>query len=120
MSGTGQLGVTSCDAEKKKEFVQLDIEGVRELLLSIPVRKYKYKEGWQGQQVGTNIQDLERAGLDELFPDFIVRNEGGKGTNIATQFLPWLMLRLLQDQQREIDILKGAMTDYSPNYSTEY
>lgn len=115
VSGTGQLGVTSCNVEKKKEWENLDEEQNREFLHSMPIRKYKYKQGHQAVNIGPNVEDLREI-CDKLYPDFIVKNEDGSDLGLATQNLQWAIIKDLQRMQKAIDKLEGVEPKYKPNY----
>lgn len=119
VSSTGQLGVTSSNIAKKENFQPLPEDVVKELLHSMPIRKYQYKEGHRAINVGPNIEDL-RVNAALYYPDLIVKNEDGSDLGIATQYLQWLMLHDMQRMQKEIDILKGVETVIKPDYELKY
>lgn len=114
VSGTGQLGVTSSNELKKKEFEKLDDLEVQELLQQIPVRKYKYIQGHQSVNIGPNIEDLEA--YKHFHDDLIVKDEEGKGA-FATQNLPWLLVHEVQRLNRELCELKKEEVKFKPNYA---
>ncbi len=106
VSSTGQLGVTSSNEDKKKDFKLLDTERVKEILHRTPVREFHYKEGHQAKNIGPNIEDMAPL-LKDYYEDFVVKNEDGSDLGLATQNLPWLMLHDMQRMQREIDVLQN-------------
>lgn len=116
VDANGQLGTTSCDALKKKDFEALSDDSVKEFIHSIPVRSFHYKEGDQSLQIGPNFQDFSQIWA-EHFPSFTVRNDEGKIWGLATQFLPWMLIHDLQRMQRELDVLKGVPTEFTPDYT---
>lgn len=119
VSSTGQLGVTSSNIDKKENFQMLSEENIKQLLHSVPVRTYQYKEGHKAINAGPNIEDL-RVNAALYFPDLLVKNEDGSDLGIATHYLQWLMLHDMQRMQREIDVLKGVETVIRPDYELKY
>ncbi len=115
VSGTGQLGVTSCNVEKKKDFEMIADEDIQEFIHSMPVRKYRYKQGHNSVNVGPNVEDI-RALCDKVYPDFIVKNEDGSDLGLATQHLQWIIIKDMQRIQRELDEVKGKSPKYVPDY----
>lgn len=115
VSSTGQLGVTSSNELKKKEFEKLDDLEVQELLQQIPVRKFKYIQGHQSVNIGPNIEDLEA--YKHFHEDLIARDEEGKAWAFATQNLPWLLVHEVQRLNREVCELKKEEVKFKPNYA---
>lgn len=117
VSGTGQLGTVSCMEEKKKDFMPIDEEKLKQFLHRIPVREYKYKEGHQACNWGPNIEDVQTLLNDDSsrFEDMIVEM-ADQSYGFATQHVPWMLLAEMQRMQRELDALQKK-DSIKQNYS---
>jgi len=117
----GQLGVTSSNEVLKEKFEPLSESKVKQLIQSIPVRSYHYKDPSvnQEEQFGPNVEDLEDMEIvQEEFPSLLAtHHETGKPYAIATQHVEWLLLAEVQRISREMDALRKVEPEFKPDFS---
>jgi len=102
VSTTGLYGYVSSTRRRKEQIENYAIDS--QALLSLPLKKFKYKNDESGvQQYGFIAEDAQDLGLDEL----IQYDSTGVPDYFAYETLPIFLLQLIQELKAEIDQLKG-------------
>jgi len=102
VSTSGLYGYASSTRRRKEQIENYAIDS--QALLSLPLKKFKYKNDESGvQQYGFIAEDAQDLGLDEL----IQYDSTGVPDYFAYETLPIFLLQLIQELKAEIDQLKG-------------
>jgi hypothetical protein len=111
VNGTGVWGagayVNGSDRSLKENIYDLD--GCLELVKQLKPVTYKYKESYSkdtSTQTGFIAQDLKELFKDKSYLNGLVK-EGGQHLSVAYQNLIPLLVKAIQEQQAEIEILKN-------------
>lgn len=120
VSGTVPLAVnssgvitTTSSSERYKENIteKLDDWLNPEKLYDLPVVQYNYKNEYkdielvEGTQIGITAGNIEK-----YYPNALIRNEDGQAESWQERILIPAMLKLIQEQKKEIDKLKEEQT----------
>jgi hypothetical protein len=102
VSTSGLYGYASSTRRRKEQIENYAIDS--QALLSLPLKKFKYKNDESGvQQYGFIAEDAQDLGLDEL----IQYDSTGVPDYFSYETLPIFLLQLIQELKAEIDQLKG-------------
>lgn len=105
---SGQITTTS-SSERYKENItdELDDDLNPEKLYDLPVKQYNYKPEYSdielvaGTQIGIIAEDVEK-----YYPNALIRNTEGEAESWQDRIMIPAMLKLIQQQKKEIDLLK--------------
>lgn len=104
VSDSGLYGYVASTRRKKEQIENYSIDS--EALLSLPVKKFKYKNDESGvQQYGFIAEDAQDLGLDEL----IQYDSTGIPDYFAYETLPIFLLQIIQEQDSSIKNLKARL-----------
>lgn len=81
-------------------------------LLDLPVREFKYSDGYlvKGDpRAGVSVPGFIAEEMDEIYPIACEHDASGQPEDWNIRFLVPAMLKLIQDQQKEINELKGLL-----------
>ena len=83
-------------------------------VLDIPVVKFSYKDGYlheDDEMVGVTMPGFYAEDVAELIPEAIYHNKDGQIENWKERIILPLLLRVVQEQQKEIDELKNLIKE---------
>lgn len=105
---TGQVVAVSSSKRYKENITdELDDDLNPEKLYDLPVKQYNYKSEYSdielvaGTQIGIIAEDVER-----YYPNALIRNTEGEAESWQDRIMIPAMLKLIQQQKKEIDLLK--------------
>lgn len=110
---SGQITTTS-SSERYKENItdELDDDLNPEKLYDLPVKQYNYKPEYSdielaaGTQIGIIAEDVEK-----YYPNALIRNTEGEAESWQDRIMIPAMLKLIQQQKKEIDELNKRLTE---------
>lgn len=105
---------TSSSSSRYKENITANIESQLDpsKLYDLPVKQYNYKSEYkenalvQGTQIGLIAEDI-----DKFYPNACVYNETGQPESWQDRIMIPAMLKLIQDQKKQIDALEKRVAD---------
>lgn len=111
---TNGIVTTSSSSSRYKENITTNIESQLDptKLYDLPVKQYNYKSEYkenalvQGTQIGLIAEDV-----DKFYPNACVYNETGQPESWQDRIMIPAMLKLIQDQKKQIDALEQRVTD---------
>lgn len=107
----GLYPYTSSKRYKKNIKYELDTDLAPELLYELPVAQYEYKEEYDdrsltdGKQIGLIAEDVAK-----YYPNAVIKNSKGEIESWQSMILVPAMLKLIQDQKKEIDSLNERLS----------
>lgn len=112
VNSSGVITTTS-SSERYKENITEELEDWLnpEKLYDLPVVQYNYKNEYkdielvEGTQIGITAGNIEK-----YYPNALIRNEDGQAESWQERILIPAMLKLIQEQKKEIDKLKEEQT----------
>lgn len=117
IASNGQI-LKKSSSERYKEEIK-DIEDFNASdLYDVHVRQFKYKKDWlekDDEKQGMFIPGLIAEEVEEAIPIATIHNAKGQTENWDERILLPLMLKLLQDQHKEIELLKEKVARLEEN-----
>lgn len=101
------VAVSSSERYKENITDELDDDLNPEKLYDLPVKQYNYKPEYSdmelvaGTQIGIIAEDVEK-----YYPNALIRNTEGEAESWQDRIMIPAMLKLIQQQKKEIDLLK--------------
>lgn len=119
VSKTGKLYGSSSSMRYKENITDVLEDNLNpELLYNIPIKQYNYKKEYDekalvsGTQIGIIAEDIEK-----FYPNALIRNADGQAESWQERILIPAMLKLIQEQKKEIDKLKEEQIKQSERLS---
>lgn len=113
VNSKGRITVTSSSARYKENIIDLSDETLNpEKLYNLPIRQYNYKDEFKdfelvaGTQIGIIAEEI-----DEVYPNACIYNNDGQPESWQDRIMIPAMLKLIQEQKKEIDTLKKSYDD---------
>lgn len=109
---------TSSERYKENITTELSEELKVEKLYDLPVKQYNYKKEYRdvelisGTQIGITAEDVEK-----YYPNALIRNAEGQAESWQDRIMIPAMLKLIQQQKKEIDALKNQQNELSKRLS---
>lgn len=111
VNSSGMVTTTSSSERYKENITEsLDDDLQPEKLYQLPVKQYNYKEEYKdselvpGTQIGITAEDVA-----EIYPNAAIYNDEGQPESWHERIMIPAMLKLIQDQKKEIDDLKSRL-----------
>lgn len=111
VNSSGMVTTTSSSERYKENITEnLDDDLKPEKLYQLPVKQYNYKEEYKdselvaGTQIGITAEDVA-----EIYPNAAIYNDEGQPESWHERIMIPAMLKLIQDQKKEIDDLKSRL-----------
>lgn len=112
--GTNGVLTYASSSKRYKENIKTDIPNWLnpDNLYNLPVLVYNYKDEFKdielvsGEQIGILAEDVEK-----YYPNALIRNADGQAESWQDRIMIPAMLKLIQEQKKEIDTLKQNQTD---------
>ncbi len=104
-------GTSSSERYKENITVELDDELNPHKLYDLPVVQYNYKDEFKnielvsGTQIGITAENVEK-----YYPNALIRNKDGQAESWQDRIMIPAMLKLIQEQKKEIDSLNERLT----------
>ncbi|MGN0693728.1 MAG: tail fiber domain-containing protein [Lentihominibacter sp.] len=108
----GQILEKSTSSRRYKRDIQDLTDFDCESLYKLPIKQFKYKDDCiceEDERRGKDMPGIIAEELDEILPIAVQHNSKGQVENWDEKILVPMMIKLLQDQKKEIDILKDKV-----------
>lgn len=114
IDSSGQFYRSTSSSQRYKTDIQnIQSEDLKpEKLYDLPVREFKYKDGYLSEEdrcIDTFVPGFIAEEVAEVYP-IACEYDGDKPENWNIRFIVPAMLKLIQDQKKEIDALKQKLT----------
>lgn len=109
ITGTGRVAPTTASSKRYKDHISSVTLEQAMKVLDIPVINFKYKEGYlaKGDEMeGKQMPGFYAEDVYGLIPEAIYHDREGRVENWKERIILPLMLKVIQEQQHEIDELK--------------
>jgi len=109
ITGTGRVAPISASSKRYKDHISSVTLEQAMKVLDIPVINFKYKDGYlaKGDEMeGKQMPGFYAEDVYELIPEAIYHDKEGRVENWKERIILPLMLKVIQEQQHEIDELK--------------
>ena len=112
VTGGGYLNRSTSSSKRYKDNITEDLgELDPEKLYDLPVVRFRFKEDYidkDDERAGKDVIGFIAEDVDELYP-IAVRHEDGKAEMWESNYIIPAMMKLIQNQKKEIDELKARM-----------
>ena len=118
VNSNGVVTTSSSSKRYKENIKDVSEELNPEKLYDLPIVQFNYKSEYKdkelvsGTQIGILAEDIEK-----YYPNALIRNEKGEAENWQDRILIPAMLKLIQEQKKEIDELKQKQLDIEQRLS---
>lgn len=109
ITGTGRVAPTTASSKRYKDHISSVTLEQAMKVLDIPVINFKYKDGYlaKGDEMeGKQMPGFYAEDVYELIPEAIYHDKEGRVENWKERIILPLMLKVIQEQQHEIEELK--------------
>lgn len=122
VTGGGYLNRSTSSSKRYKDHITEDLgELDPEKLYDLPVVRFRFKEDYidkDDERAGKDVIGFVAEDVDELYP-IAVRHEDGKAEMWESNYIIPAMMKLIQNQKKEIDELRARLDRLEARFSDD-